>query len=118
MLVAERAHDGVVGLADLLAATRGRGRGEQRGRQRPGAQRDAPGIPEPYLTWLELNTVIPATNTRSPAAAAMPSRNVYQPSQAKYRATFSPKYHLRGQRGPRDAHSPKGYPTGCSQPQG
>lgn len=30
--------------------------------------------PLPYLTWLELNMVIPATNTTSPATAAMPSR--------------------------------------------
>lgn len=46
---------------------------------------------QPYLTWLELKTVIPDKKTTSPATAAIPSRQVYQPSQAKYRATFTPK---------------------------
>lgn len=45
----------------------------------------------PYLTWLELKMVIPLTKTTEPATAAIPSSRVYQPSQAKYKATFSPK---------------------------
>lgn len=79
LLVAERAHDGVVGLADLLAAGRG-AEGSQGEQGLPGAPRSwgwwmgRVGCPPPYLTWLELNTVIPATNTTSPATAAMPSR--------------------------------------------
>lgn len=112
----------MVSLASQISLLQGEegAEGSKGGASGPEPSGTRPAFPRPYLTWLELNTVIPATNTRSPAAAAMPSRNVYQPSQAKYSAAFSPKYHLRGTArttgcwAPRDAHSA----TGCSRHQG
>lgn len=47
-----------------------------------------------YLTWQRSTVKTPYRNTKRPTRAAGNSIPVYQPSQAKYRPIFSPKYLL------------------------
>lgn len=50
-----------------------------------------------YLTWQCSRVKTPYRNTKRPTRAAGNSIPVYQPSQAKYRPIFSPKYLLKQQ---------------------
>lgn len=55
-----------------------------------------------YLTWQCSTVKTPYRNTKRPTRAAGNSIPVYQPSQAKYRPIFSPKYLLKQQQHPQD----------------
>lgn len=54
-----------------------------------------------YLTWQCSTVKTPYRNTKRPTRAAGNSIPVYQPSQAKYRPIFSPKYLLKQQQHPK-----------------